>query len=101
MEGNPSRMMKAGEPHLDEFADLARQLIVVIDCLPHHTAVALDAAGWHSGHAFALRADLARVVECAEKARRRTAQRVRRPGTERMRPYRVDIPKGRGRVAEE
>jgi hypothetical protein len=68
MEAKPS-WMTAGETQLDEFAALARELIVRIDRLPHHTAAALDLAGWHCGHAFALRAELGRVVECADRAR--------------------------------
>jgi hypothetical protein len=79
MEGTPVKGIPswtdAGETQLDEFADLARQLIVCIDRLPSHTAAALDLAGWHSGHAFALRAELGRVVECADRARRATGRR--------------------------
>jgi hypothetical protein len=74
MEAKPS-WMTAGETQLDEFADLARRLIVLIDRLPCRAAVALDLAGWHSGHAFALRAELGRVVECTERARRAAGRR--------------------------
>jgi hypothetical protein len=69
VEGIPS-WTDAGETQLDEFAALARKLIVRIDRLPRHAVIALDLAGWHSGHAFALRAELGRVVECADKAKR-------------------------------
>jgi hypothetical protein len=75
VEGIPFLTVDAGETPLNEFADLARQLIVLIDRLPCRAAVALDRAGWHSGHAFALRAELGRVVECADRARRGTARR--------------------------
>ena len=68
VEGNPSWTMEAGEPQLDEFSDLARRLIVLIDRLPRRAAVALELAGWHSGQTFALRAELARVTECADRA---------------------------------
>jgi hypothetical protein len=74
VEGNPSWTMEASDPQLDEFADLARQLIVLIDRLPRRAAVALELAGWHSGHAFALRAELGRVAECADRATRSRAR---------------------------
>ena len=73
-EGNPSWTMETGEPQLDEITDLARQLIALIDRLPRRAATALDVAGWHSVKAFALRAELAHLVECADRARRGTAR---------------------------
>jgi hypothetical protein len=75
MDGKPSLATEAGvEVQLEEIASLARQVIVFIDALSRSSIAALNAAGWHSGHAFALRADLARVAECADRARRGTAQ---------------------------
>jgi hypothetical protein len=74
MDEKPSSATEAiegiREIQLEEFADMARQLIVCIDRLPRHAAGALELAGWHSGDAFALRAELGRAAECAEKARR-------------------------------
>jgi hypothetical protein len=58
---------------LNEFADVARQVIDFIDTLSPQSKAALELAGWHSGHAFALRADLARVAECADRAGRGAA----------------------------
>jgi hypothetical protein len=79
MDGKSSFAVEAGaEIPLEEFANLARQLIVLIDRLPSRAALALDVAGWDSGHAFALRAELGRVAECAEKARRDTARAIAR-----------------------
>jgi len=74
MDGKPSWTTEAGESQLDEFADLARRLIVHIDRLPRQAVAALNAAGWHCGHAFALRAELGRAVECADRARRGPAR---------------------------
>jgi len=75
MEGKPSSATEAmREIQLDEFAELARQLISLIDRLPRRTAVALELAGWHSGKTFALRAELGRMAECADTARRGTAR---------------------------
>jgi len=75
MEGKPASATPASvAAQLNELADVARQVIVIIDELSQSTTAALDAAGWHSGHAFALRADLARMAECADRARRGMAQ---------------------------
>jgi hypothetical protein len=76
--GNPSRMMEAGEPQLDEIADLARQLVVLIDRLPRRAAVALELAGWDSGKTFAMRAELAHLIECADRTRRGAARATER-----------------------
>jgi hypothetical protein len=76
MDGKPSLAPEAGvEIQLEEIASLTRQVIVFIDTLSRPSMAALDAAGWHSGNTFALRADLARVAECAERARSGTARR--------------------------
>ncbi len=72
MDGKPSSATEASrEIQLDEFAKLAREAVVFIDLLSQPTVTALDAAGWHSGKTFALRADLARAAECADRAKRR------------------------------
>jgi hypothetical protein len=65
----------AGETRLDEFADLARRVIALIDGFSQPMISALDAVGWNSGKTFALRAELTRVVECAERARLGAARR--------------------------
>jgi hypothetical protein len=71
MEGKPASATPASvAAQLNELADFARQVIVIIDEFSQLTTAALDAVGWHSGHAFALRADLARMAECADRARR-------------------------------
>jgi hypothetical protein len=75
MDGKLSLVAEASvEIQLDELASLTRQVIVFIDALPRTSIAALEAAGWHSGHAFSLRADLARAAECAARARSGAAQ---------------------------
>jgi hypothetical protein len=71
MDGKSSLAAEAGtEIELEEIATLTRQVIVFIDALSPPSLAALDAAGWHSGKTFALRAELARIAECAETAAR-------------------------------
>jgi hypothetical protein len=73
MDGKSSLAAEAGtEIELEEIASLTRQVIVFIDALSRPSLAALDAAGWHSGKTFALRAELARIAECAEVAGRGT-----------------------------
>jgi hypothetical protein len=70
MYGKPSCTAEAVvEVQLDEFIDLARQVISIIDSLSRPARAALDAAGWHSGHIFGLRAELGRAAECADAAK--------------------------------
>jgi hypothetical protein len=75
MDGKFSSGLEAGVEiiQLEEIADVARQLIVLIDRLPCQAVAALNAAGWHSGKTFALRAELSHAAECADRARRGTA----------------------------
>ena len=74
MDGKPSSATEASvELQLNELAHLARQVIVFIDELSEPTTAAHHAVGWHCGKTFALRAELARAAECADKARLRTA----------------------------
>jgi hypothetical protein len=69
MDGKPSLAAEAGvEIQLEEIASLTRQVIVFIDALSRPSIAALDAVGWHSGKTFALRAELARIAECADRA---------------------------------
>jgi hypothetical protein len=75
MDGKPSLAAEAGvEIQLEEIASLTRQVIVFIDALSRPLIAALDAVGWHSGKTFALRAELARIAECADRAKRGTAR---------------------------
>jgi hypothetical protein len=69
------------EGELDEIASSARQMIAFIDGLSQPTIAALDAARWHSGKTFSLRAELARIIECAAKAKLGT--RVKTPASPR------------------
>ena len=55
---------------LGEFADLALRLVRRIDAFDQQMIDALEGGGWNSGQTFALRAELTRAVECADKARR-------------------------------
>jgi hypothetical protein len=56
------------ERELYELASTAHQMIARIDGLSRPTGAALDAAGWHSGKTFSLRAELTFAVECAVRA---------------------------------
>jgi hypothetical protein len=79
MDGKLSLAAEASvEIQLEELASLTRQVIVFIDTLSRASIAALEAAGWHSGHTFSLRADLARAAECAARARSGTAQALSR-----------------------
>lgn len=69
MEGKPSWTREPVERQLEELANSARQMIAFIDGFSQPTIAALDAAGWHSGKTFSLRAELARAVECAVRAK--------------------------------
>ncbi len=77
MNGRPAWTTEAGVgAQLGELANSARQVIVLVDGFSQPTIAALDAAGWNSGKTFALRAELARAAECADRAElgmRRTA----------------------------
>jgi hypothetical protein len=53
---------------LDEFVNLAWQVVALIDELSQSTVAALDAAGWSSSQTFALRAELAGAAEYAGKS---------------------------------
>jgi hypothetical protein len=55
---------------LGEFADLALRLVRRIDAFDQQMIDALENEGWNSGQTFALRAELTRAVECADRARR-------------------------------
>jgi len=78
MDGKPSVTAEVGvEIQLEEIASLTRQVIVLIDALSRPSIAALELVGWHSGKTFALRAELARVAECAETAKRGTGRRQR------------------------
>jgi hypothetical protein len=69
MDGKPSVTAEVGvEIQLEEIASLTRQVIVFMDALSRPSIAALDAVGWHSGKTFALRAELARIAECADRA---------------------------------
>ncbi len=71
MHRKPSWAAEAGVAiQLEEIASLTRRVIVLIDALGRPAIAALDAAGWGSGKTFALRAELARAAECADKAKR-------------------------------
>ena len=55
-----------------QLADLARasqRLIAIIDTLSEPTVAALHAVRWHTGSTFALRAELARLIQCVDEAR--------------------------------
>jgi hypothetical protein len=69
MAGKPSTAKASVEFQLEEITALTRRVVVLFDALGRHTIAALDAADWNSGKTFALRAELARAAECAEKAR--------------------------------
>jgi hypothetical protein len=70
MDGKPAWTTEAGvDAQLGELAIRARQVIVLIDGFSQPTLAALDAVGWNSGKNFALRAELARAVECADRAK--------------------------------
>jgi hypothetical protein len=61
MDGKLSLAAEASvEIQLEELASVA--VIVFIDALAPASIAALEAAGWHSGHTFSLRADLARAA---------------------------------------
>jgi hypothetical protein len=56
---------------LEKVAASARRLVGLIDAFFWKTVDALDAEGWNSGQTFALRAELVRVANCAERAKLR------------------------------
>jgi len=55
---------------LEEFAEATRRVLDLLGDFDQRTIDALDAAGWDSCHTFALRAELARAAEVAEKVTR-------------------------------
>jgi hypothetical protein len=81
VEGKPHWTVGVISDHrLDEFAEAARRLVALIEEFDERTIDALNAAGWHSGQTFALRAELVRAVEVAEKVMRgRLAAPPRQP----------------------
>ena len=56
---------------LEELSNSAQRLVWLIDAFFRQTVDALDAKGWNSGQTFALRAELVRAANCAERAKRR------------------------------
>jgi hypothetical protein len=78
MEEKPDWAIQVVSDHrLDHFAEAARHLVALIEEFDQGTIRALNAAGWHSGQTFALRAELARAAECAERVPRRSTLPVR------------------------
>jgi hypothetical protein len=64
-------MEETPDLQLDKVAASARRLVGLIDAFFWKTVDALDAEGWNSGQTFALRAELVRMANCAERAKRR------------------------------
>ena len=64
-------MEEGADLQLEEITELAQRLAWLIDSFLRHTVDALHAEGWNSGQTFALRAELVRVANCAERAKRR------------------------------
>jgi hypothetical protein len=82
VRGNPverkpdSTMLACCDLQLEEFAEAAQRLVRLIDGFFQQTVDALDAEGWNSSHAFALRAELVHAAERAEKAKRRSGTAI-------------------------
>jgi len=62
-------MEESPDLQLEKVAASARHLVGLIDAFFWKTVDALDAEGWNSGQTFALRAELIRVANCAERAK--------------------------------
>jgi hypothetical protein len=64
-------MTESSDLQFEEVVESAQRLVCLIDGFFRQTVDALDAEGWNSGQTFALRAELVRVANCAERAKRR------------------------------
>lgn len=69
MRRNPRRAARR-DGQLNNLALSAWLTIGIIDTVTPTTADALASHGWDAGKTFALRAELLRVAQCAERARR-------------------------------